>query len=212
MQQKRFGSPVSKTTGNGNLREVGMIWEIAEVISAIMELRDPFTACHQRRVVHLAVALGAAWGLDASYLNGLRVAASVHDIGKIAVPVAILHKPGKLKEQEFNIIKIHPQVGYDTLTKFNLPWPVSEIVLQHHERLDGSGYPLGLSGEAIHLETKILTVANVVEAMTSPTPYRAAHSLEAALEEINIHRGGFYDPEVVDICTKLFIGGQFRFE
>jgi putative two-component system response regulator len=203
---------VSETTGSGSPPDVGMTWQTAAVINAIVELRDSFTVCHQRRVVQLASTLGTAWGLGESSLKVLRAAAFVHDIGKLAVPLAILNKPGKLNEQEFNIIKTHPQIGYNTLKKIPFPSLVTEIVLQHHERLDGSGYPHGLAGQDILPETRILTVANVVEAMVSPTPYRPARSLDAAMEEISSHKGVFFDPEVVDICTKLFAGGQFRFE
>jgi putative nucleotidyltransferase with HDIG domain len=202
---------VSEATGYGNLRGVDNTWQIAEAISTIVELRDSFTVRHQWRVVQLAGTLGAEWGLGEFDLKGLRVAALVHDIGKIAIPLEILHKPGKLNRQEFNMIKSHPQVGFNTLQVIAFPWPIPEIVLQHHERLDGSGYPRGLTGRDILTETKILAVANVVEAMISPTPYRAAHSLETALAEISLHRGDFYDPEVVDSCIELFTKQGFEF-
>lgn len=191
--------------------DVSMAWQMAMAIGAVVELRDSFTARHQWRVSQLACTLGGEWGLTESYLKGLRAAALLHDIGKIAVPVEILNKPGRLNEQEFNIIKTHPLIGYHTLKRINLPWPVAEIVQQHHERLDGSGYPHGLVGQDILLETKILVVANVVEAMISPTPYRAAHSLEAAMEEINTNKGVFYDPEVVELCIEQFTREGFEF-
>ena len=186
--------------------------QIAKAINAFMELRDSYTARHQWRVTQLACALGVEWGLPESCIEGLRGAALMHDIGKMAVPIEILNKAGKLNQQEFNIIKTHPQVGYNTLKRMDLPWPVAEIVLQHHERLDGSGYPHGLVGQNILLEAKILVVANVVEAMITHAPYRASHTLDAAMEEINTNKGVFYDPEVVEICTEQFTEKGFEFD
>lgn len=186
--------------------------QIAEAINIIMELRDPYTARHQWRVTQLACALAAEWGLSELCMDGLRTAALVHDIGKMAVPIEILNKPGKLYEREFNIIKAHPQVGYNTLKRMDLPWPVADIVLQHHERLDGSGYPHGLSDKAILLEAQILAVAEVVEALISFVPYRAGvNSIDTALEEIVKNKGFMFDPQIVDACVILFTKEDFTF-
>lgn len=189
-----------------------MMLQIAEAINAFMELRDPYTARHQWRVTQLACALAAEWGLSEFSIEGLRAAALVHDMGKTVVPLEILNKPGKLNEQEFNIIKTHPQVGYNTLKRINLPWPMADIVLQHHERLDASGYPYGLSDKNILLEAKILAVAEVVEAMISFVPYRVGrNSIDEAMEEIVNKKGILYDPQIVDACVFLFIEEDFTF-
>ncbi len=144
--------------------------------------------------------------------EGIRVAGLVHDIGKIAVPIEILSKPGKISEHEFSIIKTHPQIAYDILKKIEFPWPVAETVLQHHERLDGTGYPQGLTGNEIIPEAKILSVADVVEAMYSHRPYRPAMGIDKALGEIMQNRGILYDSDVVDACLKLFREKKFKFE
>jgi HD-GYP domain-containing protein (c-di-GMP phosphodiesterase class II) len=152
-------------------------------------------------------------GLPEEQIEGIHMAGLVHDIGKINVPAEILSKPGRLNDLEFGLIKAHAQVGYGILDGgIDFPWPVAEIVFQHHERIDGSGYPQGLSGEEILLEARILSVADVVEAMASHRPYRPARGIDAALEEISQNRGILYDPEVVDTCLKLFIEKGFKFE
>ncbi len=145
-------------------------------------------------------------------VNGIRLAGMLHDIGKLAVPSEILSKPTRLSEAEFTIIKTHPRVASDILKAIEFPWPISEIVLQHHERIDGSGYPLGLSENHILLETRILSVADVVEAISSHRPYRPAYSLEYTLEEISKNKGVIYDTDVVDVCLKLFHEKNFKFE
>ena len=145
-------------------------------------------------------------------VEGLRVAGDIHDIGKIYVPSEILSKPGQITAIEYGIIKTHPQVGYDILKTIKFPWPVAQIVLQHHERLDGSGYPLGLSGAQILIEARILSVADIVEAMSSHRPYRPAQGIGKALEEIIQHKGFSYDTDVVDACVKLFQEKSFRFD
>jgi PAS domain S-box-containing protein/putative nucleotidyltransferase with HDIG domain len=178
-------------------------------LASTVEMRDPYTAGHQRRVTILACAMAEEMGLAEEQFDGLRMAGLIHDIGKISVPVEILNKPGRLSETEFNIIKTHPQTGYNIIKEIEFPWPVAQIILQHHERLDGSGYPQGLKDGGIMLEAKILTVADVVEAMASHRPYRPALGIEVALEEIAKHRGTLYDPEVADICTSLFIDKGF---
>jgi HD-GYP domain-containing protein (c-di-GMP phosphodiesterase class II) len=145
-------------------------------------------------------------------LEGLRMAGMIHDIGKIYVPAEILSKPSKLTAAEFQIIKTHPQVGYDILKNIEFPYPVAEIVLQHHEKLDGSGYPQGLSGKDILQEAKILCVADVLEAMSSHRPYRPALGIEKAMAEIKAKRGVHFDPEAVDVCLKLFTKKDFSFD
>ena len=184
----------------------------AEAIVALCEKRDPYTADHQRRVAQLACAIAGEMGLPDEQIEGIRIIGVVHDIGKIAVPGEILSKPGKLSAEEFSIIKTHPQVAYDVLRKLEFPWPVDKAVLQHHERLDGSGYPDGLSGEGIILEARILCVADVVESMVSHRPYRPALGTEKALKEILQNRGVLYDPEVTDACSKLSNNGGFKLE
>ncbi|TSA11972.1 MAG: PAS domain S-box protein [Betaproteobacteria bacterium] len=175
-----------------------------EVATTLSELRDPYTAGHGRRVGEIARALGVELGLDARRLEGLRVAGYLHDIGKITIPAEILSKPGKLSAIEFQLIKGHPQSGYDVLKDVQFPWPVADVALQHHERIDGSGYPQGLKGEAITLEARIMAVADVVEAMSSHRPYRAGLGAAKALAEIERGRGSAYDVDVADACLRLF--------
>ena len=181
-------------------------------LASTVEMRDPYTAGHQRRVTILACAMAEEMGLTEEQFDGLRMAGLIHDIGKISVPVEILNKPGRLSRTEFDIIKSHPQAGYNILQEIELPWPVNQIILQHHERLDGSGYPQGLKNGGIMLEAKIVAVADVVEAMASHRPYRPALGIEAALEEITKNQGILYEPEMVDICKRLFIEKGFTFE
>ncbi len=173
-------------------------------INLLIEKRDPYTACHQRKVAYLAVALARGMGLAEEQIEGLKMAAMVHDIGKIYVPAAILNKPGKLNKIEFSLVKNHPQVGYEILQLINFPWPAKEIVLQHHERLNGSGYPQGLKGEEILFAARILSVADVVEAMLSLRPYKRAFALNETLDEISQNAGILYDEKVVDTCLTLF--------
>jgi HD-GYP domain-containing protein (c-di-GMP phosphodiesterase class II) len=181
-----------------------------EAIAALYEKRDPYTAGHQRRVAQLACDIARKMGLPDEQIDGIRMIGVVHDIGKIAVPGDILSKPDRLSNDEFNIVKLHPQVAYDVLRNLDFPWPVAETVLQHHERLDGSGYPNGISGESIILEARILCVADVVESMVSPRPYRPAMGVEKALQEIMQNRGILYDPAVADACAKLSANGGFK--
>jgi PAS domain S-box-containing protein/putative nucleotidyltransferase with HDIG domain len=192
------------------LRET-LITTVNTLASAV-EMRDPYTAGHQRRVTILACAIAEEMGLTEEQFDGLRLAGLIHDIGKITVPIEILNKPGRISENEFNIIKTHPQAGYNLLREIEFPWPVAQIVLQHHERLDGSGYPQGLKDGKIMLEAKILGVADVVEAMASHRPYRPALGIEVALEEITKNRGILYDHEVADICQRVFIEKGFKIE
>jgi len=176
------------------------------------EMRDPYTAGHQNRVSRLACAIAGEMGLPADRIEGIRVSGTLHDIGKIYVPAEILSKPGKLRPNEINLLKDHADVGYELLRNIEFPWPVAEIVYQHHERLDGSGYPRGLKGEEIRLEARIMGVADVVEAMASHRPYRPAFSIEKALLEILQKKGVYYDTQVVDACMRLFNERQYRLE
>lgn len=173
-------------------------------LAAIVEMRDPYTAGHQRRVSELAVAIATELQLPEDQIEGIHLASVVHDVGKIRVPAEILSKPGRLSPLEFDLIKEHARNGYDILKSIDFPWPIAEIVLQHHERLDGSGYPQALKGDQILLEARVLAVADVVESMVSHRPYRPALGLEAALEEITSHRGTQFDVAVVEACTRLF--------
>jgi putative nucleotidyltransferase with HDIG domain len=183
-----------------------------KAMSLILETRDLYMAGHQQRVAGLAVAIAREMNLAWEKVEGLRLAGIIHDIGKIATPVEILTKPAKLTKTEFQLIKEHPRVGYELIKDIAFPWPVAHIVLQHHERLDGSGYPEGLAGDAILLEARILAVADVVEALCSHRPYRPALGLEKGLEEIRKGRGFRYDTRVVDACFKVFREGRFSFK
>ena len=182
-----------------------------QAITLTVETRDRYTAGHQRRVTQLACAIGKEMGLASDQIDGIRVAGLLHDIGKIYVPTEILSKPGQLNEIEFAMIKTHPQVAYDILNTIEFAWPVSKIVLQHHERLNGSGYRSGLQGDEILLEARILSVADVVEAMSSHRPYRLALGRDEALAEISQNRGVLYDADVVDACSAVFSGRGFVF-
>mgnify|MGYP000123677825 CR=1 FL=1 len=185
--------------------------EAIHALASAMRFRDPYTAIQQRRVTQLAVAIAEEMGLPDEQIEGLRVAAAVYDIGKINVPIELLSDPEGLTDLEYGIIKAHPQVGYEVLKEVRFPWPVAEIVLQHHERMDGSGYPQGLKGDEIMLEARILAVADVVVAMASRQPYRSALGIESALEEISRNRGTLYDRNVVGACLKLFRQKGFKF-
>jgi PAS domain S-box-containing protein/putative nucleotidyltransferase with HDIG domain len=183
-----------------------------QAMALTIEIRDPYTAGHQRRVSRLSCAIARELGMPEEQVEGLRVAGDIHDIGKIYVPAEILSKPGQITAIEYGIIKTHPQVGFDILKTIKFPWPVAQIVLQHHERIDGSGYPLGLVGDQILKEARILTVADIVEAMSSHRPYRPARGIDKALAEIIETRGRSYDAEAVDACVKLFREDRFKFE
>ncbi|WP_029898696.1 HD domain-containing phosphohydrolase [Desulfohalovibrio reitneri] len=185
--------------------------QTVNALAITSEKRDPYTAGHQQRVAQLACAMAKELGLDEDKVEGIRVAALLHDIGKIYVPAEILSKPARLTNMEMGIVKTHPEVGYDILKEVPFPWPVAEIVLQHHERVDGSGYPSGLRRQDILPEARILCVADVVEAMSSHRPYRAALGPDLALKEITKNRGHLYDSELVDVCISLFNDG-FNFK
>ena len=181
-------------------------------MSKIVEVKDPYTSGHQHRVSQLATAIAKELNFSKDKIEGIRIASLIHDIGKIGLPTEILSKPTKLFDIEFSLIKSHSQIGHDILKSIDFPYPIERIVLQHHERLDGSGYPNNLKGDKIMLEARIIGVADVVEAMSSHRPYRPALGIDAALEEIIQNRGTLYDPEVVDVCLKLFKEKGFKFE
>ncbi len=181
-----------------------MLEGIVYALATTTEKRDPYTAGHQKRVSKLACQIAHKIGLAEARAEGLRIAALLHDIGKICVPTEILGRTGEITSSEFEIIKTHPQVAQDILKEINFPWPVGDIILSHHEKLNGSGYPAGLAGEQIPLEARILTVADVVEAMSSHRPYRPARRLSEALTELANNRGLLFDPLIVDSCITLF--------
>ena len=183
-----------------------------QAIATAVEMRDAYTAGHERRVADLATAIAHEIGLKEEQIEGLFLAATIHDVGKINVPAELLNKPGKLTSLEYRMLQTHVQTGYEIIKGIKFPWPIAQIVLQHHERLDGSGYPRGLRGEAILPEAKILAVADVIEAMLSHRPYRPALGLDAALAEIEAGKGRLYDPAVVEACVDLFRNKGFKFQ
>jgi len=180
-------------------------------MSVTVESRDPYTAGHQRRVADLAYVIAAEMHLESDRIDGLRMAGTIHDLGKISIPSEILTKPTKLTNIECEIVKTHAQAGYDILKDIDFPWPIARIVLEHHERIDGSGYPNHLKGDEILLESKILMVADVIEAMASHRPYRPAVGIKLALDEITKNRGILYDADIVDVYLKLFEEKRFSF-
>jgi PAS domain S-box-containing protein len=196
---------------NAEERLKGSFIDLAETISRALESRDPYTAGHQRNVAKLAHLVGEKMGLDEDRLQGLYIGGLLHDIGKISIPASILTKLGKLTEEEWALIRAHPKQGYTILKDSKLPWPVIEMALHHHERLDGSGYPDGISGDELSLEVRILAVCDVVEAMSSHRPYRPARTVKEVLEEINNGRGTKYDASVVDVVVQIIESGKFNF-
>jgi PAS domain S-box-containing protein/putative nucleotidyltransferase with HDIG domain len=186
--------------------------QTVRALASMAEKRDPYTAGHQQRVARLACAIGRDMGLSEDALEGLEMAGILHDVGKVYVPAEILSKPARLSQMEMGIMKTHPEVGFEILREVSFPWPVARAVLEHHERMDGSGYPAGLHGHEISLEARILAVSDVVEAMSSHRPYRAALGLARALDEIKSGRGRGFEPDAVDVCLHLFDGGGFSFE
>jgi len=184
---------------------------VIQVVARMVESRDHYTAGHQRRVTELACAMAEKMGFSQDWVKGLRMAGMIHDLGKISVPAEILSKPGRLSDMEFAMIKTHCKSGYDILKDIEFPWPIAKAVYQHHERMDGSGYPQGLKDEEILPEARIMAVADVVEAMASHRPYRPALGTDAALEEVSKNSGVLYDPHAVDTCLSLFRDGGFKF-
>ena len=185
--------------------------ETVEALASILGQRDPFTQGHQRNVTKLACAIATKLDLSEGKIKGIHLAGLLHDIGKISIPAEILTKPSKLTDAEYRLVKTHSNIAYDILRKIDFPWPIAQIVLQHHERLDGSGYPQGLTNTEILQEAKILIVADVVEAMSSHRPYRPAPGVGMALKEIIKNKGVKYDPTSVDVCFKLFRDEHFTF-
>jgi len=183
----------------------------AHIITKVVELRDPYSIGHQQRVSKLATAIAQEMELPQDKIEGTKIASLVHDIGKVDLPTEIISKPSSLVEVEFNLLKNHPRTGYEILKRVDFPWPIAEIVFQHQEKIDGSGYPRGLKGTEILIEAKILGVANVVEAMSSYKSYRPALSIDESLAEITENKNILFDPEVVDTCFKLFKEKDFKF-
>jgi len=181
-----------------------------QALASALEFRDPYTAGHQSRSTHLACAIAEEMGFPVDRIEGIRMAGSVHDIGKLSIPAEILVKPKKLSELELSLVKEHPRSGYEILKNVESPWPLAQIVFQHHERMDGSGYPMNLKGDVIIMEARILAVADVVEAMSSHRPYRAALGVEKALEEIEKNKGVLYDRVVADACVRIFHEKGYR--
>ncbi len=207
---ERYRAESEVKTSMDKLRKA--LGAIIQVLEQTVEIRDPYTAGHQRRVADLARAIAETMKISQDRIDGIRIAGIIHDIGKIYVPAEILSKPRRLSPIEFNLIKTHSQVGYDVLKAIDFPWPVAKIILQHHERIDGSGYPHNLQGDEIMLEARILGVADVVEAMASHRPYRPALGVDAALREIEQNKGMFYDPTVVEACLHVFHEENFSFK
>ncbi len=185
---------------------------IIRAMALTVESRDPSTAGHQKRVSNLARSIAQEIGMTKDQVEAVRMAGTIHDLGKISVPADILSKPTQLSDLEFKLIEVHPQTGYDILKDIDFPWPIARIVLQHHERMDGSGYPAGLKGDEILIEAKVIMVADVVEAMASHRPYRPALGIDVALDKISKNRSILYDPEVVDACLRLFKEKGFKLE
>ncbi|MGO9139248.1 MAG: HD-GYP domain-containing protein [Syntrophales bacterium] len=186
--------------------------EAAQTIAEIIETRDPYKAGHHRRVADLAHAIGTEINLKSDQNNGIRIAGLIHDIGKISVPAAILNKPRRLTESEFELVKIHAQSGYEMLNGIAFPWPIDRMVLEHHERINGSGYPHGAVGDQLLVESRIMAVSDVVNGISYHRPYRPALGIDAALYDIRGNRGILYDPEVVDACLRLFSQKKYRME
>jgi putative nucleotidyltransferase with HDIG domain len=187
----------------------GISTTIQVMISAI-EMRDPYTAGHQKKSADVARAIATEMGFAPEKIDGIRMAGTIHDIGKLSIPAEILSKPTKLTDIEYSLIKEHSISGYEMLKDIESPWPLAEIVYQHHERMNGTGYPRNLKGDEIIMEARIIAVADVVEAMASHRPYRASLGIEAALEEIEKNKGILYDNVVVDACLRLFRHKGFR--
>ena len=220
----RFAGMVEKVTDGSTLQKIRdqlyhsrerlrkTMGAIIQAMSMTIEKRDPYTAGHQRRVAKLCRAIATELGFSWENIQGLRMAAAIHDLGKIHVPAAILNKPGTISEHELAIIRAHPRTAYEILKNIQFPWPLAETIYQHHERMDGSGYPRQLKGDEILLEARILAVADVVESIASFRPYRPAMGLTRAIEELQRHRGVLYDAKVVDVCIALIREKGFDFK
>jgi len=202
---------LNATMSQENERLQNLMTATIRAIVQTVESRDPYTAGHQQRVSDLATEIAMRIGLDSEQRMAIKYAGLLHDIGKLRVPEAILNRPGKLLTMEFDVLKIHPEIGSNILEGGPSPWPLAKIVMQHHERLDGSGYPNGLKNHEILLESKVVAVADVMEAMSSHRPYRPSQGIELALKEINSQKGILYDTKAVDVCTELFTKHQYKF-
>jgi len=206
-ERKQAGIRLYDSMGKLRLALAGII----EAMALIVETRDPYTAGHQRRTTAFARAVAQEMGLTSAQIDGIRMAGVIHDLGKVSVPAEILSKPGKIHNLEFDLVKVHPNAAYDILKEIEFPWPIARIILQHHERMNGSGYPFGVTGEKILLEARVLGVADVVEAMASHRPYRPAHPVNDVLNEIIKNRGILYDEDVVDASERVLRKGDFDF-
>ncbi len=202
---------VNRERGHAAERLLRNLRDTVTAIAITVEMRDPFTAGHHVRVAELAAAIGVELGLAPDQVEGIRLGASIFDIGKISIPAEVLNRPGPLRGREYDLVKTHAQVGHDIVGNINFPWPVAKMILHHHERIDGSGYPEGLKGDAIPLEARILAVADVVEAMCSHRPHRPAPGINAALVEISANKGILYDTPVAEACVRLFREKGFEF-
>jgi putative two-component system response regulator len=185
---------------------------IVHAMALTVETRDPYTSGHQIRVAKLATMIAREMNISQDMVDGINMAAEIHDIGKLSVPAEILSKPSRLTDIEYELVKIHPEAGYNIIKDIDFPWPIATMVVQHHERMDGSGYPKGLKGEEIIPEARILSVADVVEAIASHRPYRPAYEIDVALEEISNKKGILYDTAVVDACLRVFNEKGFKFD
>jgi HD-GYP domain-containing protein (c-di-GMP phosphodiesterase class II) len=183
-----------------------------EVIADTGKERDSYTAGHQKRVAELCSSIGTELRLSEERIHGLHLAATIHDLGKIGIPAEILARPGRLSDSQFALVKEHPSIAFSILRNVSFPWPIANIIIQHHERIDGSGYPMGLKDDDLLMESKILAVADVVEAMASHRPYRAALGVDAALSEITAQRGVTLDAAAVDACLRVFSEQGFKFD
>ncbi len=202
---------VSELT-NARERQQALTHAAVEALATTVETRDRYTAGHQRRVAKLSEAIAREMKIDEFDCEGIAIAGHIHDIGKIAIPAEILARPGQLADLEMDLVKTHCQVGHDIVAGIDFSWPIATMVLQHHERIDGSGYPAGLRRDEILLGSRIIAVADVVDAMASHRPYRPAHGIDSALEEVANGSGRLYDPTVVEVCVKLFRDEGFEFD
>jgi len=200
-----------ETARDSSLKLIKAMEDTLQAMAMIVEMRDPYTAGHQRRVSQLTCAIAEEMSLLPDRITGLRLAGLIHDIGKVRVPAEILTNPNTLSDAEIAILRMHPTLGYEVLKTLDMPWPVAQIIFQHHERVNGTGYPAGLAGDNILLEARILAVADVVEAISTHRPYRLAHSLSEALDEIVREKNNLYDGKVVDSCIKVFKQKDFKF-
>jgi putative nucleotidyltransferase with HDIG domain len=181
-----------------------------EAITKTVETRDPYTAGHQKKVADIAKEIAKDMGLKRDIIESVNLAGQIHDLGKIAIPAEILNKPGRINEIEFALIKTHSQMGYDILKNIDFPWPIADIVLQHHEKFNGTGYPNGIKEDQILIQARIIAVADVLEAMASHRPYRAALGIDAAFKELEQNSGTMFDAEVVYSCVRLFREKGFK--